>query len=363
MRSLPKLDDLIGEQPSVYHHPPDDHLFVAGPPGSGKTSLAVLRATFLTHLPRRVVLITRNRMLSSLTRQLGAGVFVTSTMNSFVSRDHSQRLGRFAPQPDARYEYDWVQIYHSYEAAGIKPALDHLVIDEGQNLPGQFFTWAMRFGARTLTVFADENQATSKQTATLHDIRHAGLPRPIRLTDNHRNTEEIARLAEYFHRGAVLPPALVRRGRGGELPRLVRVNSGKALAGIVATRFRNRREAIGVVVGSKEHVNALHGMLLIELPGIRVDAYTSDTPPAGEQQIRILEPGVTVLTSESVIGLEFDTVFLHDLRSLPCLTPADSRKMYMMCARARDILVLVDGPEYLSSAQYASLPDGTLLER
>ena len=65
---LPKLDDLIDEQSVVYDHRPNEHLFVAGPPGSGKTSLAVLRARFLGDLGQTVALVTRNRMLASLAR-------------------------------------------------------------------------------------------------------------------------------------------------------------------------------------------------------------------------------------------------------------------------------------------------------
>lgn len=36
---LPKLDDLVDEQMLVYEHDPDENLFVAGPPGSGKPVL------------------------------------------------------------------------------------------------------------------------------------------------------------------------------------------------------------------------------------------------------------------------------------------------------------------------------------
>ncbi len=99
-------------------------------------------------------------------------------------------------------------------------------------------------------------------------------------------------------------------------------------------------------------------------PPSRVDVYTSDSPAGAELDIRLFDPGVTVLTSESVIGLEFDAVYLLDLaRSLPCETPVDWRRMYMLCARAKDALVLIDEPDHLTATQLAALPNPPILVR
>jgi superfamily I DNA/RNA helicase len=65
-----------------------------------------------------------------------------------------------------------------------------------------------------------------------------------------------------------------------------------------------------------------------------------------------------------VIGLEFDTVFLLDLhRSLPCARADDHRRMYMLCARARDALLLIDWSPYLTGRQLAALPAPPVLVR
>ena len=83
-----------------------------------------------------------------------------------------------------------------------------------------------------------------------------------------------------------------------------------------------------------------------------------------EQSIDARKPGVTVLNKESVKGQEFDTVFLLELdRFIPCDKDADYRAMYMMCTRARDKLLLVHGPEPLSSDAHAALPGPDILER
>ena len=357
---LPKLDDLIGEQLAVYETPPDQPLFVVGPPGSGKTSLAVFRCNYLRERERQGVLITRNRMLSTLANQLGAPAH---TMHSFVSTAYSQRFGHLAPEP-FRYQYDWGQIVGDYTAANATPTLDHMVVDEGQNLPSGFFRWVSLFGARYATVFADEDQTTDPQRSTMADICAASFPDPVRLTVNHRNTVQIAALAEHFHKSAVLAPGTVPAHRVGEKPRLEVVTSWGAFAEQVALRSANRGGSIGVIVYTQEDVTRMRGLLKDCIrPGTRLDAYTS-AYPQGSGRIQILQPGITVLTSESVIGLEFDTVYLQDLsRSLPCRTLDDYRRMYMLCARAREALILINGPRALTPDQLAELPGSTILER
>ncbi|WP_413707142.1 hypothetical protein [Ralstonia sp. Ralssp110] len=360
---LPKLDDLVDEQLAVYEHAANEHLFVAGPPGSGKTSLAVLRARYLRELDVRPVLVTRNKMLATLAGQLHGEGLVTQTMNSFVTGTYRDRFQCVTPQIQP-YLYDWDAIIDSFAKAKAEPELGHLVIDEGQNLPAGFFRWAVRFGARTVTVFADEDQTTDPLRASLQDIVSAGMPAPIRLKTNHRNTAEIAEVAEHFHRSSVLPPGVVQRGRGGETPRLVQCRSWADLAALVAARFRNRAQAIGVIVYRRDDVSQLQSMLVEALPtGTRVDAYRGDHS-ATVGGIRLLDKGITVLSSESAIGLEFDTVYLQDLsRSLPCRSVEDFRRMYMLCARARDGLILIDGPDALNIEQIGDLPDPNKLAR
>jgi superfamily I DNA/RNA helicase len=364
---LPSLDDLlrVPEQMRVFEHPPDDHLFVAGPPGSGKTSLAVYRARNLMNQGRTVCLITRNRMLAALARQLGDGV-ASNTMHSFVASDYASRHRRFVPQVEP-YVFDWEQVFSDYRAGGALPVFDHLIIDEAQNLPPGFFQWARAFGGRFLDVFADEEQAISPERSSLQEVRdRAGLPDPFRLTLNHRNTPEIAEVAEHFHESAVrLAPGRVQRPPSGEIPGLIELSSFADLVGRVVTRLRNRRESIGVIVQKVNEVDQVLGLVRGQLrAGERVDAYTSDTAAGAEAGIHIREPGVTIITGESAIGLEFDCVFLLDLaRSLPCRDPADKRRMYMLCARARDSLVLVNGPEKLSAAALDALPRPPTLRR
>ena len=85
---LPTYEELarVAEQLEVLEHPLDKSLFVAGPPGSGKTVLAVQRADMASEWTEdeSVLIVTYNRMLRRLLYLLNEGAVDTRTMHSFV---------------------------------------------------------------------------------------------------------------------------------------------------------------------------------------------------------------------------------------------------------------------------------------
>ena len=365
---LPTWDEIVnvGEQRDVMEHPLDRSLFVVGPPGSGKTILAVHRAQMVAaftegEAQRPVSIVTFNRMLRRLLDIIREREISVSTMHSFVWNDYRNRTNQWpAHLPHDSYVPDWESIFSSLDEAEEVLELKHLVIDEGQDLPEEFFRYSSRYVASTLSVFADEDQALSGRRTTLEEIKAAaGLDDPVILTKNHRNTPEIARLAEHFHSGR-LPAAAVVRPSLEELPRLVRSRDLESTVGLVANWFRNRGGSIGIIVKGNDTGRLVRDMLVERLPERRVDFY--DNKEKNENTIDILEPGVTILNKESVKGQEFDSVFILELEEfIPVANDAERRSMYMMCTRARDSLFLVHSR--LSAQAEASLPNESVLER
>ena len=212
---LPTWDELAAEpeQLEVLEYPLDQSLFVVGPPGSGKTVLAVRRARSAAQVGdvSSVAIVTFNRMLRRLLNLIGEDgaeeplVDGSSdpeafTMHSFVSRDYRGRTGFSPPNvPHDQYAYDWgamsERLREHAHASTDKEHLDkehldkeHLVVDEGQDLPEGFFGYAAHV-SNVMTVFADEDQAVGDRSTTLEQIkRAAGLSDPMILTRNHRNT-------------------------------------------------------------------------------------------------------------------------------------------------------------------------------
>ena len=365
---LPTWDELVNvpEQRGILEYPVDRSLFVVGPPGSGKTVLAVYRAAMAAALeqnePRSTVaLVTYNRMLKRLLDILKEGDTYIGTMHSFVWHDYIGRTNRQPPnQLHDPYSFDWASMVSSLEEAEEHANRSHLVVDEGQDLPQGFFQYASRHVSDVLSVFADEDQALSSRRTTLEEIKEAArLGHPTILSQNHRNTPEIARLAEHFHSGR-LPAATVVRNAVGDLPRLVRSGSLESTAELVSNWFTNRGGSIGIIVTHNETGRNVRDMLSERLPERRVDFY--DSSERNEDAIEMLIPGVTILNKESVKGQEFDSVFILELEEfIPCTSDTERRAMYMMCTRARDSLFLVHSD--LPARAEATLPDGSVLER
>lgn len=365
---LPSFTELTEEQKGVFLQDPLKSILVVGPPGTGKTSCALWKAQMLAaNYGLNVVVVTRNRMLAALAIQISkdhGGAPVTSlTMHKCVSTDYFRNEFSY-PIPQAEYNYKWDEIMALYEAEDVQPSVDHLIVDEGQNLPIEFFIWAKRFLAKEMSVFADEDQTTDVAGCRVGELAKVGYTKAIPLTLNHRNTEEIADLVATFHVRGKVPHAPAKRGRSGDAPRLMQVATWQELAQRVAVRYRNFGAAVGVILYRQAHITTFHGLLTALLPNDRVDHYTSQAEPRAEQAIKMRDRGVTIISGESAIGLEFETVFLQDLnRSLPMTGDVDYRRMYMLCSRARDTLILVNGPESLLQRQLAALPSPPLLER
>jgi len=376
---LPTWEELesVEEQLDALEHPLDESLFVAGPPGSGKTVLAVRRAQMIGEVEPGIVVLTFNRMLRRLmvlldeqggrTQPSDAAApadLTFATMQSYVWRDYQSRTGTKPPTPPHdSYAYIWLDMLHALEQRKVQTNRPHLVVDEAQDLPEGFFSYASRYISRTTSVFADDDQALIEQHTTLEQIKSAGdLPDPIILTQNHRNTPEVARLAEHFHAGR-LPAAEVQRSRPGELPRLVEEPSLPSIARRVSHWQANQGGSTGVIVDENETGERLWQLIRKDLPEDRVHIYTNKRK--NEDRIDMLQDGVTVLNKESVKGQEFDTVFLLELhRFLPCRSESERRGMYMMCSRARDGLWLICGPDgHLTQAVSAALPGPDVLER
>lgn len=358
------------DQLEVLECPLDESLFVVGPPGSGKTVLALQRASMLAEAPvpggrdgvSAIEVVTYSRMLRRLLQQLGENASVTAnTMHSFVWHDYRRRTNTPVPQL-GQYDYSWPEMLECLGRSQNASLNPHLVVDEGQDLPEGFFRY-VRLIASERTVFADEDQALSERQTTVEQIKEAaGLDDPIVLRKNHRNVPEVARVAEHFHSGR-LPAAHVRRSATGQLPSLVRTPSLASTIERIGNWILTRGGTVGVIVDRNRTGLAVERGLVSRLPeGVRVSRYSSQEKNEGA--IDLLADGVTILNKESVKGQEFDAVFILELESfIPCMSDAARRAMYMMCCRARDHLFLVYGPSALSKARQDSLPAAELLER
>lgn len=318
---------------------------VSGPPGSGKSLLAAHRAVHLALTGRPTVLLSRSNLLRQLLRDTLQGLTVpdapvqASTVHSWILR----RFGRDAPGTGDSW-FDWTALADraAGDLDGDGSSTPHLVVDEGQDLPPGFYLLA-RLAAESVTVFADECQRLTETNSTLAEItgtlgRSTGR---VEITGNHRNTREIASLAEHFRVGGALPDRPVRSGR---LP-VIRHYSGFTDVAddiaVLATRYPGDR--IGVIVNSLRTASDL--MRRLERAGLarKPQLYSSTAPSGRYRDLDLARPGIVLVHRASAKGLDFDTVVIPDTETDAATdrTAASLRMAYyVMITRARERLVL-----------------------
>ena len=356
MRELPTYQDLSGEQQEILELPLDGNYLVSGPPGTGKTVMALYRAQQYRKAGREVVLLSFNRLLNDFmaegARSLGIKP-VVETYTMWLKTAFNGNVPRVS-NPSGPWDYDWDEII---QRAPEVPRLDCLIIDEGQDMPRQFYFFVRQITDH-LTVFADENQRIFEEQSTIADIRTwLGNPPEYLLTANYRNTRTIAELAARFYTGLQtgIPNLPVR---GEHEPKIVvkRVESDVESAHQIVARAKldkdNPDRTVGVFAPDPRAAGFMRHRFdedtELELREKKNDvwpkvlqhyyAWIKGRPPAPETIFGV--PGVYLTNLFNSKGLEFETVYLVRLQKLyrKLDNPITLMLFYVAIARARSTI-------------------------
>ena len=342
---LPAFEDLSKEQDLIYNLDLDGNYLVSGPPGTGKSVMALYRAQVLTFDDREPALLMYNNVLQQYTAQAADTLEVAGFVRTFHSWIWRFWREHFKQQPPTlegnSYAHDWAEMTSQFFASPPDPGtLADLLVDEGQDLSLGFFRLT-RFFTKNITVFADENQQLSDQNTTLDEIAKAiSADEQLELKRNYRNTAEIAAVAAKFYSGTPtgIPELPTRHG---EKPTLRRYESDADLADFVARYVKARSNlTIGIACENKRMQYRLLRLLEERKLPVPVQMYAS-----GNKQHKTLDfdvPAVTIVNFRSLKGLEFDTLFVPELQQHSAdPTSAATRMMfYVVMSRARDELHL-----------------------
>lgn len=336
---LPAFEDLSKEQDLIYSLDLDGNYLVSGPPGTGKSVMALYRAQALTFDDREPAVLMFSRVLQQYTEQAANEMDVAGCVTTFHKWfwDFWRQHYRTKPptMTGSSYEVDWAKLAQLFMADPPQlGGLADLIVDEGQDLSLGFFRIA-RFVAKNITVFADENQQLFDNNTTLREIETAiGARQHLSLLRNYRNTAEIAAVAAKYYSGAPTglpaPPE-----RHGDKPTLKRYASVDELVEFIARYVKARTNlTIGVACGNHPMQRKLYQALLKRKLPVPVQQYISDN-----RQYRILDfdsPTVTLVHYKSLKGLEFDTLFVPELQQVTAdATSAATRMMfYVVMSRA-----------------------------
>jgi superfamily I DNA/RNA helicase len=347
MLLLPDFDSLSDEQDEVLDLPLDSSTIVTGPPGTGKTVMAIYRARMLHRAKRSTLLLMYGRLLSTYTQAAVEQLEVegvVSTYHSWFTRFFREAYGRYPPRAD-RWDFDWSAckevIFNSPPPDAEKR---HILVDEGQDMPVDFYLLLCLI-SRSLTIFADENQRITDHQSTLDEIRAAtGIKETMSLTRNHRNTRPIAQFAASFYTGlpSGIPELPSKRHRGSPPALLHHPRLYEAVQYVTDYERARTDMVIGVCLPYAQQIRSFYNRLSGKTHN-PVQVYLNSEVGKNLPAIDFAQPGIKLVTWASSKGLQFDAVFLPELQTVrgdPCSDDV-RMKLYVLSSRARRALFLM----------------------
>ena len=222
---LPGIQDLSKEQEAARVLPKEGQHLIVGGPGTGKSVLALIRARRHHRDRDSYLFLVFNHLLSRASGQLFGDGLQGKTWMSWFFETFRLTTGRSVPRKQSSQngfrEIDWFRVAEIVHAL---PADDNrespfLVIDEGQDMPPQFYGVLVDLGFNRFFVVADQNQQITEANSSRKDIQDClGLEAHdvIQLRHNHRNGYRVAKLANAFYTGdpATPPPELPSEAPG-----------------------------------------------------------------------------------------------------------------------------------------------------
>ena len=352
---LPGIQDLSKEQEKARACAKEGRYLIIGGPGTGKSVLALIRSRRHCQDKDDYVFLIYNRLLRQSSEQLFgvnlesktwkswfSNVFRKMINNSSVPRLSSEKEGDFE-------EIDWIEVERVINE--LPPQDDFeapfLVIDEGQDMPPEFYRTLINLGFVNFFVVADQNQTITDQNSTrenIEDMLGIETSQVIELHTNYRNTYPIARLAQHFYTDdpASPPPELPLQSEDSASQPILYsyVNFPALCKRILRLADRDPSKLIGIIAPN----NKIRNRYFTTLKSMNIPL--DNEPPRIEtyyygfrRNISFDEGGILVINAQSCKGLEFDIVMLADIEQHYINlynSDATKRLFYVMVARARE---------------------------
>ena len=383
---LPGIQDLSKEQEDARTLPKKGQHLIIGGPGTGKSVLALLRCRHYSLDNDNYFFLVYNHLLNQASLQLSGMTLISRQWQRWFMSTFSKMTGEQVPRKNSdQNKYppiDWDGVLKIIDNSDPLPneKIPFLVIDEGQDMPKQFYEALIRLGFENFYVVADQNQQiVSGENSSRQDIQVVlGIDRNniIELQNNYRNGYPVARLAQEFYTGdrASPPPHLPEQGSSLMRPLLFEYNGNKrksfekVIVHILKMADINPTKLIGILTPKncvrERYYDCLMKPVNVDLDNGRPRIVTYKTKSC--PNLSFDEGGIMVINGQACKGLEFDIVFIADVDKYPYKPRfSDEKKklFYVMTARAIErIIILKEAGKYCPIDEI--LPkDQNILER
>ena len=363
---LPGIQDLSKDQEAARALPTEGQHLIVGGPGTGKSVLALIRARRHQRERDDYLFLVFNHLLNRASVQLFGNALASRTWVGWFLDTFEEITGRPVPRLESGNngfkKIDWEGVDAIVQASPDGPGgrRPFLVIDEGQDMPPEFYSTLVDLGFDRFFVVADQNQQITAANSTRKDIEDCldiDTDEVFELKQNYRNHYHVARLALEFYTGdPASPPPEIPAAATGAVPLLYYYDASRL--NTVAQRIlqladRDPRQLIGVIAPKngvrKSYLEALRSVEVeLDNPRPAVETYYGEN----RAEVAFDEGGILVINAQSCKGLEFDTVVLADIdehyvrRNEPDVA---RRLFYVMVARARERVFMFmkrDGPRH-----------------
>ena len=350
---LPGIQDLSKEQEAARALPEEGQYLIVGGPGTGKSVLALIRARRHQRERGDYLFLVFNHLLNRASDQLFGSGLVSRTWDGWFRGIFRELAGQTVPvrEPnDGGYrEIDWACVEELVHALpdDEAPRQPFLVIDEGQDMPPEFYNALVGLGFERFFVVADQNQQIKDANSSRKEIADClaiEATDVIELRQNYRNNYPVARLARAFYTGdPASPPPELPEPAPGAVPMLYsyeQSNLSTVAQGILRLADRDPRKLIGVIAPNNQvrerYLEALRAVeVRLDNPQPTIETYHREN----RAEVAFDEGGILVINAQSCKGLEFDVVVLADIDEhfVRRRDPDDARRLfYVMVARARE---------------------------
>ncbi len=346
---LPRQDQLTKDQRKILRLPEEGQYLIVGAPGTGKSVVALMRLQNLTN-KNDVHFLTFNKVLNHANKYLVDDALkdnMHTAMSWFYSL-HWDTCQQYVPELE-NYKPDYSAAIENLAAKDFNLSGHSLIIDEGQDLPPEWYNAVESLNVESFFVVADQNQQITEHNSSREEIEIClGLQSDdvIELKENWRNTRPIALFCGYFYTDNASPKPAIPDRPSINIPILYEYDKlDKVTEQILKEYDFDPSKLIGLFVATDtKRDDWVRRLARDDKPrnNPRPIITTYSSTQKGEVNIDFSQSGIVVLSDKSVKGIEFDTVFIQtdDFKETFGGEEGLKKRLYVMSSRAREKLYL-----------------------